>query len=169
MPRATRSLTRRLTCVMTDSEIQGLDLVLRYSPLRGHPPEIVDRICFRPDVDEAVVRGVGRFLRLLRAARLRPPKDPYHLYREPQRVGELALRCRGTEVELELRKRFERALSVWTEAGVERFAPVVDFHEEGDALVVRRRGRQTALRVPRHTLIRYEASTLESYEVVGVG
>lgn len=159
-------IARKLRCAVTGVEVDGTSLLIRFSALRGHPPEIVDRIRFGPERDVDVVQGVGRFLRVLRAARIRPPDDPYRLL--PEQAAELVTRCFGSQVELSLRKRYERALTLWTESGVERFSEVVDFHEERDALVVRRRGGQSPLRVPRHTLIRYEAASAEFFDVVAV-
>ena len=161
-------LTTKLACVVTEACVEGAELVVRFSAVRGHPAEIVDRIRFDPHGDADVVQGVGRFLRIVRAGRLRVPEDPYRLYNDLERAAELLRRCRGTRVGLVLHKRYDRGLSVWTEAGVERFTKLIDFHEEPDALVIRRSGGQSALRIPRQSVIRWEASTLEYHDVVAV-
>ena len=166
MPRATE--TKKMFCVIRDAEADGSRLVVRLTPVRGNPPEICDRICMGPERDLQTVNGVGRFLRLLRAARMRAPKDPYALHDDLELAAELVRRCRGTTVQLEVRRRLELVLTLWTEAGVERIANVLDVQEESQALAVRRRGGHSVLRIPRDSLIRYESATLASLEVVSV-
>lgn len=155
-------------CAVAGAELEGAALVVRYAPVRGYPPQIDDRIVFGPERSVLVVHAVGRFLRLLRAARVRAPDDVYALCDTPNTALELAERCRGARVEIHVRKRFDRALTVWTESGVEKIGGILDCQEEGDALAVRRRGAQSLLRIPRESLIRYELATREYLEVVGV-
>jgi hypothetical protein len=163
-----RRLSRKLECVLSGVEVDGLDLAVRYAPVRGSPPEIVDRITLGPRGEVGVVEGVGRLLRLLRAGRVRAPADPYALYENPEHAEELVARCQGAKVRLEVKSRFDRVLSIWTESGVERIAGVLDFHEEVDVLAVRRKGGQTLLRIPRASLIRYEAASTEYLQVVSI-
>ncbi len=166
MPRP--KLTRKLACVVSGAEVDLDSLVVSYSPLRGERGEIRDRIVLGPDGDIGVVNGVGRFLRILRAGRVRAPSHPYGLHEDLESAAQLVRRCRGATVELQVKRRLERALTVWTESGVERILNVLDFHEESDALTVQRLGGQSLLRIPRESLIRYEAATIESLEVVSV-
>ena len=153
---------------MSGAEVDGLDLLVRYAPVRGSPPELVDRIVLGPRGEVGTVEGVGRLLRLLRAGRVRAPDDPYSLHENPERAAELAARCLGARVQVEVKSRFDRVLSIWTESGVERIAGVLDFHEEADALTVRRKGGHSLLRIPRASLIRYEAASTEYLQVVSV-
>ena len=155
-------------CAVAGAELEGTALVVHYSPVRGYPPQIDDRMVFGPHGDVAMVNAVGRFLRLLRAGRVRAPDNPYALYNDLDTALELALRCLGARVELKVQRRFDRALTVWTESGVEKIGGVLDCQEDGDALAVRRRGSQSLLRIPRKSLIRYELATREYLEVVGV-
>jgi len=166
LPRATPN--KKLVCVVRDAELDGAALRVRFTPVRGNPPELEDRIRLGPQDDIAVVNGVGRFLRLLRAGRVQVPTDPYRLHDDPERALALLRRCQGTEVVLEVRRRLEMVVSVWTESGVEKISDVLDFHEEPTALAVRRRGSQSLLRIPRESVIRYESTTLSSLEIVSV-
>lgn len=157
-----------MECVVAGSEVDGAGLRVRLAPVRGSTREVEDRIPFAPAGDVAVVAAVGRFLRILRAARVRPPRDPYRLYDDLEAAAALVERCRGARVRIEVRPSFDRSLTVWTDTGVERIAGVVDVNDEGDALAVRRRGGQSPLRIPRQTLIRYELSTTETLRVISV-
>jgi hypothetical protein len=69
---------------------------------------------------------------------------------------------------LHVERRYERSLVIWTESGVERIGSVLDFTEEADSLAVRRRGGQSVLRIPRDTMIRYEAASTEYLQVTAV-
>ena len=163
-----KSLKRKLACVVSGADTDGTSLRVRYAPVRGQTAEIEDRIVFAPRGEMNTIASVGRFLRILRVGRVRAPADPYRLHDDLDTAVDLVRRCRGAAVEVSVRQRFERVLSVWTEAGVERIAGVLDFQEEADALAVRRRGGQSVLRIPRASLIRYESSTRERLEVTSI-
>jgi hypothetical protein len=149
-------------------EREGSGLRVHYLAERGTRREISEHLELAPRGSMASVNAVGRVLRILRAARLRPPADPYALADDPERAAELLLRCRGARLRLELRRRLERQLTIWTEGGVERISRVVDFHENPEGLAVRILGSQTPRWVPRHGLIRYAARSEESLQVIGV-
>ena len=163
-----KPLSSKIVCVVAGAEVEGAALVVHYTPTRGYPPDIEDHIVFGAESEIATIGAVGRFLRLLRAGRIRAPSDPYGLHRDLDQAAALAQRCRGTRVGITVKRRFDRTLSVWTESGVERVRGILDCEEHPDALVVRRRGGQSALRISRDTLIRFEVATVESLEVVGV-
>ncbi len=160
--------SRRVAAVVSSAEVDRGAIAVRYSPVRGDPPEVRDRIRFGPERELAVVNEVGRFLRVLRAGRVRAPSDPYALHDDLERAATLVRSCRGTAVTLVLKRRFNRALTIWTEAGVEKIGNVLDIREERDALAVRRAGGQSPLRIPRTSLIRYEAASHEFFEVVSI-
>lgn len=163
-----KPLSSKIVCVVGGAEVEGAALVVHYTPSRGYPPDIEDRIAFGPDSDVSVVGAVGRFLRLLRAGRIKAPPKPYRMHEDLEGAARLVERCRGAKVEVTVQRRFDRTLSVWTESGVEKVHGILDCEEHPDALVVRRRGGQSVLRIPRESLIRYEVATVESLEVVGV-
>jgi hypothetical protein len=160
--------TRRLESVVVDAETDGSALVVHFAPIGGIPKDIADRILLGPRGELSAVHGVGRLLRILRAGRIRPPRDPYALAADLSEAVVLVQRCRGAHVWLHVKRRVERVLTVWTDAGVDRIGGVVDFAEDEDGLWVRRIGGQSVLRIPRGSLIRYRATSEEHPEVVSI-
>jgi hypothetical protein len=160
--------TRRIPAVVSAVDAETEALVVRYAPERGAAREILDRLRLGPPGDVAVVFGVGRWLRILRAARIHVPGDPYAICRDVTRALELLRRSIGASVVLSVARRLERSLTLWTESGVERIDGVLDFVASGDGLLVRRRGGGPLLHVPRESLIRYESGASERLEVVSI-
>jgi hypothetical protein len=154
--------------VVTAAEAELSTLVVRYTPLRGGPTEIEDRVYLGRPGEVAAVYGVGRWLRILRAGRVHVTGDPYELCRDTDRALELVRRCIGANVELRLTRRLERSLTLWTDTGVERIGAVVDFVEGADGLIIRRRGGGALMYVARDSLIRFESTLLERLEVISV-
>jgi hypothetical protein len=99
---------------------------------------------------------------------MRAPEDPYALAADLELAAQLLNRCRGAELVLMVRTRWERELTLWTEHGVQRIERVVDFHEDAAGLAIRRQGGASLMHVPRASMIRYAASTSESFEIVSV-
>jgi hypothetical protein len=157
---------RKLTCTLLSADVDGGRVRIRLKPLRG--AEVSDWIAFEPRGEPVAVRSVGRFIRILRAGRIRVPDDPYALGADLPLAADLLNRCHGTRMRVHLKRRIERTLTVWTEYGVERMERIVDFEEVDAGLIVRRRGRNSALSIPRGSLIRYEASSSESNEIVAI-
>jgi hypothetical protein len=149
--------TRRLEAIVVRAESDGTGVRIRYAPLRG-----------MSGGDLSSVHGVGRVLRVLRAGRVKGPANPYALGDDPESTASLLRQCRGALVTLHVARRFERALTVWTEDGVSRIDHVLDVTEDDAGLSVRRRGGGSALRIPKTTLIRYSLSTREYPEIVSV-
>jgi hypothetical protein len=165
---ALRPLVRRLAAVVSDTRAELETLVVRYAPVRGWPAELFDRIELAPTGELAFVASVGRWLRMLRAARVRVDGDPYELCRDLERAAALAHRCVGATLELVVARRLERTLTLWTDTGVQHFNAVIDFAESSDGLLIRRRGGGPLLHVARETLIRFESASQERLEVVSV-
>jgi hypothetical protein len=159
---------RKLPAVFCAAELDGDQLVLRFRPRGGHPPEIEDRIALGEGGQLATVYGIGRLLRLMRAARKRPPADPYALAHDHPRALELVRRCLGAEVQLHVHKRLRRVLTLWTESGIEQIHGLVDYRESPQGLSILRSGGRSTLQVSRHELIRFEASTEDDYVVIAV-
>jgi hypothetical protein len=162
------SQTRSTPATVSRIEREGDGLRVHYLAERGTQREISELLRLSPRGSLPAVHGVGRLLRILRAARLRLPADPYALADDVGRALELLERCRGAKIRLSLRRRMERQLTLWTESGIERIARVVDFEEGVDGLAVRTVGSQTPRWVPRQGLIRYATRAEESMEVTGV-
>jgi hypothetical protein len=160
--------TRRVAAVVSAVDAEPEALVVRYAPERGPTREIEDRLRLGPPGDVAAVFGVGRWLRILRAARIHVADDPYAICRDVSRALELMRRCIGATVVLSVARRLERSLTLWTDSGVERIDGVIDFVESADGLLVRRRGGGPLLHIPRESLIRYESGARERLEVVSV-
>ena len=112
------ALVKRLAAVVTDATAEFDTLLVRYAPTRGWPAELVDRIPLAPFGELAYVAGVGRWLRMLRAARVHLDGDPYQICRDVERAAELARRCIGTTLQLVVARRLERSLTLWTDTGV---------------------------------------------------
>jgi hypothetical protein len=163
---ARKPLIRNLTCTVSSAEVDGTRVRVRFKPMRGS--EVSDWIAFEPRGEPQVVNSVGRFIRILRAGRIAPPKDPYGLGASPDEAARLLQQCSGTKLKLKLRQRIEQTLRVWTESGIDRFDRVIEVQESADALVVRRTGGRSALRIPRASMVRYELQTNERLEVISI-
>jgi hypothetical protein len=160
--------TRKLEAVVVGAEPDGAGVVIRYATVRGTPTELEDRVSLGVRGDLASVHGVGRVLRVLRAGRVKGPSDPYALGDDPDSTASLLRQCRGALVTLHVARRFERMLTIWTEEGISRIDRVLDVTEDAAGLSVRRRGGDSALRIPRQSLIRFVVSTREHPEIISV-
>jgi hypothetical protein len=154
--------------VLVDARAEWPDWVVRFEPVRGDRTPIEDRIRLEPRGELPAIEGVGRILRILRAARIQAPDDLYALESRPEEIVSLLQRCVGARVYLHLARKIDRVLTVWTEAGVNRLEGVVDFGEDAEGLWVRRRGGQSVLRITRGSLIRFASSSVPRPEVVSV-
>ena len=153
--------------MVAGAEPEAIGVRVRYTTRVG-ARELWDHLELGPRGSLEAVHGVGRLLRLLRAGRILAPADPYALDADPEQAARLVERCRGARVVLRVRRRLERALTLWTESGVQRIEHVLDFEEESGGLAIRRRGGQSVLRIPRDSMIRYAASAEESLEILSV-
>lgn len=157
-----------MTAVLCAAELDGDLLVLRFAPRGGHAREIEDRVALSDHGDMGTVHAVGRVLRLLRAARVRAPRDPYELLRDRPAALELARRCLGAPVQLRLVRRLTRVLTIWTESGVQHIRGLLDCIENPDGLSVLRRDGRATLHIPRRDLIRYETTTEEDFVITAI-
>ena len=159
---------RKIEATLVDARVEWPDAFVRFEPVRGDPTPIEDRIRLEPQGELPAIEGVGRILRILKAARFRTPDQPYEFAADPERLEASLRRCIGARVVLKVARRMERVLTVWTDAGVDRIGGVVDFDEDGEGLRVRRRGGQSVLLIPRRSLIRFSCETFAHPEVVAV-
>ena len=161
-------MRRKLRCVVVGAEPDGATLRVCFATLRGYPSELEDRVPLGPPGAIAAVKGIGRLLRIFRAGRVRLPPDPYALGVEPERAAELVLRCQGALVDLEVERRIERTLTVWTDTGVETIVGVLDYREDSEGLSIQRTGGSAVLKIARENLIRFAPSSSERLEVISV-
>lgn len=121
-----------------------------------------------PEVCMPAVDGLGKVLRVLRAARIAVPEDPNSLIGKLDTVIELLTRAVGTRVALELRPRSRIVFEAWTDEGVERVDDVAEVVETPEAyLVFRQRGR-FPLRLDRADVIRQHTDCLTWFEIVTI-
>ncbi len=145
-------------------------VTLGFLPDRGRPDltRIDDRAELGPALDLAAVLGIGKVLRLLRAARIVLPRDPLALAGRPAEATRLLERALGTRVRLEVRPRSRLRFVAWTEVGLEVVHDVADVLESEDAYLVMRRGGRPSLRMPRSTVTRRRIEAERWWEVVGI-
>ena len=160
--------SRSFEAVFVEVEQEGPELILRFEPVRGSRALVEDRIRVGPPGEMSTIQGVGRILRILRAARVRAPAEPYGFAERPEEAVGLLRRCIGARVVLNVTRRVERVLTIWTETGVDRISDVVDFGEDPDGLWVRRKGGQSVLRIPRRSLIRFSSTSHSRPQVVSL-
>jgi hypothetical protein len=145
-------------------------IALEFHPERARLD--VDRIRDTAEVGPALtipaVAGLGKVLRILRAARIAAPRDPLSLVGRPDEILALLERARGTRVRLSIRRRARLSFVAWTEGGVETVPDVVDVLESEEHYVVMRRGARVPLRIPRARVSRRQTRSERWYEVVGI-
>jgi len=161
-------MRRKLVAVLSGAQLESERLRLCFAPSGGHPSQIEDRIRLGRPGELATVYGVGRLIRLLRASRIRVPRDPYALALDRPRALELLHKCLGARVQLHVDRRLQRVLTLWTESGVERVLDPIDYAEDPDRLYVRQRNGRTPLQFFKRDLIRYETGTTDRYVVVAI-
>jgi hypothetical protein len=164
----TSPVVRKLDACIAGAEPAPPGVLVRFTARRGATRELCDLIPLLPEGTLSAVYGVGRVLRLLRAGRIRAPADPRQLGRDLAAAAALVDRCRGAPVILGVRRRLERAITVWTETGVERIERVVDFREEAGGLAIWRQGAHSALRLPRERIIRYTTSVTDALDILSI-
>lgn len=149
---------------------QGCGVWLDFRPERSRidVDEINDYADLGPEHCVPSVRGIGKVMRLLRAAKLVMPEDPQSMLGEVEEVADRLSRAIGTVVALEVRPRTRSRFTAWSEEGVETIEGVSEVLEAGDALLVfLQRGRHP-LRIPRSQIVRYQVESERWYEVMQI-
>jgi hypothetical protein len=148
--------------------IAGVALVFRNEGGSGSIGRIDDFACLDATESVASALGIGKVLRLLRAARIAPPRSPDFLVGDPARGAELLRRALGTCVQLEVRPRSRVRFTVWTESEVESVSDVAEvLEDESTYLILRLRG-QFPVRLPRERVVRHRTESETWYEVVSI-
>lgn len=165
---------RVVRAIFTDarpvSEPDEVGVFLGFKPIRTRleVDHIEDFADLGPEMCVPSVAGLGKVLRILRAARLAVPRDKQAFLGEPQLVAEKLERAFGTSLELKLRKRSRIRFTAWTERGVETINDVAEVVEAPDAYFVTRHSGRFPVRVPRSTVIRQLTECERWFEVVDI-
>jgi len=148
--------------------VSGIALVFHAEG--GHHPvgRIDDFACLDAAFSVESALGIGKVLRLLRAARIAPPRSVDSLRGDPTRAAALLERALGTSVRLEVRSRFRVRFTVWTESGVESVSDVAEVLEDESAYLILRLGGRLPLRLPRERVVRQRTESETWYEVMSI-
>lgn len=111
--------------------------------------------------------GIGKVLRVLRAARVAAPGGQARFLGNADEAAACLARAVGTSLLLELVPHSRLRFVAWTDAGVETLDDVTDVVEAEDAFLVYRRGR-LPVRVLRTHVIRQVTERQRWYQVVGI-
>ncbi len=146
----------------------GVLLAFRPERVRLDVDRIEDVAWLGPELDIPSVAGLGKVVRVLRAARVAPPSDVEALLGRADDAVTLLERAVGTPLALELRPRSRVRFTAWTDAGIETVDDVTEVLEGPDAwLVLRQKGR-FPVRVPREAVVRQYTESERWYEVIDI-
>lgn len=166
--------SRRLGATFTDLDLvrepgrEGLDLGFRLGRPRSGEDRIQDFADLGPALTIPAVEGLGKVLRILRAARRIPPPDPLALVGQAEHAAELLEPALGIAVVLEVRPRSRLRFTAWTESGVHTVHDVADVVEAADDYFVLRRGDRVPVRLPRHSVVRRSTELERWYEILDI-
>ncbi len=155
------------TPVLDDHRVGAL---LSFEPERSRI--IVDRIEdfaeLGPALTVPAVAGLGKVLRILRAARIALPNDPLQLVGKVSDCIALLQRAVGTRLQIEVRPRTCLRFRVWTEQGSRRIDNVQDVIEDKYGFLVRLRNGAPSIHVPRQDVIRHQLERERWHEVLDI-
>ncbi|MHC4606805.1 MAG: hypothetical protein ACYTAF_07685 [Planctomycetota bacterium] len=135
---------------------------------RIDPGRIDDFADLGPALTVRAVRGLGKVLRLLRAARIAVPVEPLGLVGSAPAAVELLDRAVGTMVHLALRPRTRLTFVAWTEGGVEVVPDVEEVLEDATGYLVRRRRGRTPVLFERAAVVRQKTERERWHEVLDI-
>lgn len=147
---------------------QGVELGFRVTSPRFPADRIDDFALLGPELSVPAVEGIGKVLRILRAARIAAPRDPHALAGRAEEAGNLLERALGRDFALEVRPRSRVRFTAWTESGVETVDDVSDVVESEQGYLVMRRGGRFPQRFERADVVRRQTETQRWFELVGV-
>jgi hypothetical protein len=152
-----------------ETEPDTVGVALRYQPTRSRTivDPIDDFVDLGPDYCIPSVAGLGKVLRILRAARIAAPEEPEVLLGDEEGAAALLARAVGTDLVLELLPRSTVRFVAWTDEGVETIDGVKDVLETPEAFVVLRNAG-LPVRLPRERVIRQQREAVRTFEVVGI-
>lgn len=153
---------------VAEDGLVGVELGFRVASPRFEAERIDDFAHLGPELTVPAVAGIGKVLRILRAARIAAPREPAELAGRVDEALELLERALGCDFTLEVRPRSRVRFTAWTEAGVETVDDVADVVENADGFVVVRRGGHFPQRFARDAVVRRHTETRRWFELVGV-
>jgi hypothetical protein len=167
---ARRQILARLSGVRVHRDAERAGVWLRFDPEGPRAPEgpVEDFADLGPALTLASAAGLGRVLRLLRAVRRACPSGPESLLGRPERAARLLSPALGAVLRLEVVPRSTLRFTVWTDAGVDSVDQVLDVVEDDTAFLVRRRGADVPLRVPREQVVRRTTTRETWLEITGI-
>ena len=156
-----------VAAVRTEERV-GVVLGFRPKTARLGVTRVEDFADLGPALTIPAVTGLGKVLRLLRAARIASPGTPLHLVGREQEAAALLERALGRAVRIEVRPRMRMRFQVWTEQGVETIEDVLDVREVADAWLVLRRHERIPRRFDRREVVRQHTETERWHEVLDI-
>jgi hypothetical protein len=114
------------------------------------------------------VSGLGKVLRILRAARIATPPDERRWLGAVDSVAVLLERAVGTPLVLEVRPRSRIRFLAWTEEKVEVIENVTEVVETPDTYFVSLRRGRHQIRVPRENVVRQLTETHRWFEILSI-
>jgi len=148
--------------------IAGVALVFRSEAGHTAIGRIDDFACLDATLSVESALGVGKLLRLLRAARIAPPPRVDSLWGDPGRAAALLERALGTRVRLEVRPRSRVRVTFWTESEVASVSDVAEVLEDESAYLILRLGGRFPVRLPRERVVRRRSESETWYEVTSI-
>jgi hypothetical protein len=153
---------------MTRDDLMGVEL--RFHPLRRHlgVDHFDEFAAIGPELCIPAVAGIGKILRILRAARISAPREEADLVGQEERVQSLLERAVGTQLALGLRPRSRIRFEALTEEGPIAFEDVQEVIETPEEYVVVRKLGRFPTRVPRASVVRQQTDCERWFEVVEI-
>jgi hypothetical protein len=166
-PRLVRAVFDRVEPVYRDDGV-GVELGFLTGASRIETDRIDDFADLGPEITVPAVAGIGKVLRILRAARISAPREPHALAGRVEEASALLTRALGCRLQLEVRPRSRVHFTAWTESGVETVSDVADVVEGDTEYLIMRRGGRFPVRFARDAVVRRITETERWFEVIGV-
>jgi len=153
---------------VAEDDCQGVELGFRVTSPRFGAERVDDFALLGPELTVPAVEGIGKVLRILRAARIATPRDAFALAGRAQGASDLLERALGRDFALEVKPRSRVRFTAWTESGVETVDDVSDVVESNQGFLVMRHGGRFPQRFERAAVVRRQTETRRWFELVGV-
>jgi hypothetical protein len=148
--------------------VSGVALAFRTDGVQRTVARIDDFACLDASFSLESALGIGKVLRLLRAARIAAPREVDSLKYDPSAAAALLQRALGTRLRLQVRPRSRVRFTFWTESSVESVSDVAEVFEDESAYLIMRLGGRFPLRLPRERVVRRRTEAETWYEVISI-